>query len=597
MKVTSRYLGCVLGSEGELAANQPWKAILCTAAAIALLTIALPIQAQTGEKPGRVGLPEDWTHRHVVFSGGSSLPPEATRAVVSDARFWHQQLRRAARPVEVRPEHRRNRKRRVDWSVNLGGSNARLAAGTFPAKYTFDINATPDCTNDFVVFALNVAGSASQATIVAYNNLYTEPGGTGFCPGTGPTVKWAYNTGGAINTSPVLSLDGKKVAWVAGVGSPVLHVLTIGTTGSNGTTVTSPATPGSGNDAVDTSVSFGTLHDTRSSLFVDYSSDVGYVGSDDGNIHKFTGVFNSTPAEVIGGNWPIQGIGGANRTLTSITFDAVSRNLFYGDSIGDFAYIREVGSTRGVCISQPSPPCLGKVNYSLTSLAQPIIDAPVVDSTAQNVFVFVGNNNSGHALVQQTDTQLSTNGPQALIGQAGLSIFAGTFDNNYYSSPQSGFLYVCGYPASAAVSTPVLYRIGFNSSNNMNTTTDGNSLSLSNSASATTCSPMTEIFNPPTLKDWLFVGVGTGCTITGGGVGGCVASFDITSGFPTAPATQQARPATSGTSGIVVDNVSTKAQASSIYFTTQGNGFPASPCGDGVTGTGCAVKLTQSGLN
>jgi len=43
----------------------------------------------------------------------------------------------------------------------------------------------------------------------------------------------------------------------------------------------------------------------------------------------------------------------------------------------------------------------------------------------------------------------------------------------------------------------------------------------------------------------------------------------------------------------VVDNVSTQAQASSIYFTTLAN----TTCGDGVSGGGCAVKLTQSGLN
>lgn len=595
MHVASRFSRCPLGSSTPFDFGRTWSALPAIAAAILLFLASLGLQAQAQETPGRVGLAEDWSHHHVLFSDGFPLTPEVARAVESDPRFWHQQLRRAGRVPAIPLGRGTARRRRYDWSVNLGGSNSRLAAGTFPAKYTFDINATPSCANDFAVFALNIAGSASQATIVAYNNLYTEPGGTGFCPGTGPTVKWAYNTGGAINTSPVLSLDGKKVAWVANANPPVLHVLTIGTTGSNGTAVNSPATPGSGNNAVDTTLTFGSVGDTRSSLFLDYAGDAAYVASDDGKIHKFTGILYSTPTEVIGGNWPIQGIGGANRILTSITFDSVSRNLFYADSIGEFAYIREVGSTRGICISQPSPPCLGKTNYSLTSLALPIIDAPVVDSTAQNVFAFVGNNNSGHALVQQADTQLSTNGPQALIGQSGQNIFAGTFDNNYYSSPATGFLYVCGYPASAAVSNPVLYRIGFNNSNSMNTTTDGNSLTLSNSGSGTTCSPMTEIFNPPALKDWLFVSVGTGCVAAGGGTGGCVMSLDITNGFPLA--TTQARPEVSGTSGMVVDNVSTDSQASSIYFSTQGNGFPASPCGDGVTGTGCAVKLTQSGLN
>jgi hypothetical protein len=68
-------------------------------------------------------------------------------------------------------------------------------------------------------------------------------------------------------------------------------------------------------------------------------------------------------------------------------------------------------------------------------------------------------------------------------------------------------------------------------------------------------------------------------------------SFDITTTFPAA--STAARPEAGGTSGIVVDDVSAAAQASSIYFTTLSN----ATCGDNVAGGGCVVKLTQSGLN
>jgi hypothetical protein len=54
----------------------------------------------------------------------------------------------------------------------------------------------------------------------------------------------------------------------------------------------------------------------------------------------------------------------------------------------------------------------------------------------------------------------------------------------------------------------------------------------------------------------------------------------------------QARSEAGGTSGIVIDNVSSLAQASSIYFST----LATTTCGDGNSG-GCAVKLTQAGLN
>ncbi len=556
-------------------------AIFCAVVGSLLLMGGL-CGAQAENSAIRMGVPHDWTHHHVVFSRGADQDKNA-EALISDLRLWHQVLRTA--PTRMAQRRTRPRRRKVDWSVNLGAPSSMLAPGAYPAKYTFDINASPSCTNDFVVFALDIAGSGTQATIVAYNNLYVGSP-SGICAGTLPTVKWSYNTGGAVNTSPVLSLDGKKVAWIANANPPVLHVLTIGITGSNGTAVTSPAVAGTGNNALDTTRTFGTVGDTRSSLFVDYGNDVGYVASDDGNIHKFTGIFNGTPTEVMTGGWPFLGQDGANHVLTSPVYDSVSKNIFYGSDAGTLAYIRETGSTVGACSnSAATPPCLGLNFYSLGGA---IIEGPLVDSAAQNVFAFVGNNGASHAVVQQADTQLSSNGPQAAIGENGGNLFAGTFDNNYFTSPSTGFLYVCGYPTSGTAS-PVLYRIGFNANNNMKTATDGNSLSLS--SAATTCSPMTEIFNPPTLKDWLFVSVENGCVATGGGSGGCVMSFDITSGFPSAAT--QGRSETGGTSGIVVDNVSTSAQASSIYFTSQG----IQSCSDGVSTSGCAVKMTQSGLN
>jgi hypothetical protein len=54
-----------------------------------------------------------------------------------------------------------------------------------------------------------------------------------------------------------------------------------------------------------------------------------------------------------------------------------------------------------------------------------------------------------------------------------------------------------------------------------------------------------------------------------------------------------------GTSGIIVDNnanTTSFPQASSLYFSNQGNSIAGVPCG-GTTGVGCAVKVTQSGLN
>jgi hypothetical protein len=64
---------------------------------------------------------------------------------------------------------------------------------TSPAKYTFDVTAKPDCTEDYVVIGIPAnAVSGGQANIVGYNNLYSNAGGSGFCPGPGPNVLFAY---------------------------------------------------------------------------------------------------------------------------------------------------------------------------------------------------------------------------------------------------------------------------------------------------------------------------------------------------------------------------------------------------------------------
>jgi hypothetical protein len=57
-------------------------------------------------------------------------------------------------PTPVKPEG--------DWAMSLlaGGS---VGLGMFPAKFTFDVNATPDCTNDFVVYNTSLAGTAAAA--------------------------------------------------------------------------------------------------------------------------------------------------------------------------------------------------------------------------------------------------------------------------------------------------------------------------------------------------------------------------------------------------------------------------------------------------
>jgi hypothetical protein len=175
-------------------------------------------------------------------------------------------------------------------------------------------------------------------------------------------------------------------------------------------------------------------------------------------------------------------------------------------------------------------------------------------------------------------------------GNVARALHNGAFDNNYLNSVSTGFYWVCG-KASNATLDPTLYRIGFNAAGVMNAAADAATLRLARAAGQ--CSPITEFFNTGSTpnKDWLFVSVSTSCGNTPLFPGGCMMSYDITSGAM--PTVQTAAVAElNGTSGMIVDNVSAAAQASSIYFTNQGTGA----CGDGIATGGCAVKLTQSGL-
>src|SRR5439155_27198341 len=161
--------------------------------------------------------------------------------------------------------------------------------------------------------------------------------GAGGC-GVAPSVAWAYNTSsstpsqaGVISTSPVLSLDGSKVAFVENVFSgAVLHVLRwkpSATTTPDGS-VLSPATPTrinstdtdaatnwnaclAGNGSCLFNLPLGSAGDTFASPYYIYPfssvdpayADAAYVGDDAGKLWKITGVFNSTPAVAAG--WPI----------------------------------------------------------------------------------------------------------------------------------------------------------------------------------------------------------------------------------------------------------------------------------------------------
>jgi hypothetical protein len=190
------------------------------------------------------GLPDDWTHHHVFFANPGT-EQEAIQSghyaqwqkIVNEPRYVIQQLKKnlpvqgpAAVDAEYRARwiseapgpydggpmpHRRgpiNPQSSIqrDWSMTSGGTGG-LAAGHYPAKYQFNAasTSTESCT-DYVVFPTGITGRATQATLIAYNNIY----GSGTCTGKVPSILLSINTGGLADTSPVLSMDGTQVAFM-----------------------------------------------------------------------------------------------------------------------------------------------------------------------------------------------------------------------------------------------------------------------------------------------------------------------------------------------------------------------------------------------
>jgi hypothetical protein len=454
---------------------------------------------------------------------------------------------------------------------------------TFPAKFVFDVTATPSCTNDFVVIGIPMnPASGGQANIVGMNNLYSsQPASpSAYCTTDGPTVTFAYASGtGQVPASLAISQSGKQIAYVENLttGSSYFHVLTIGTTGTNGTSATAAVVPGSagGNNAVDQRVLLSpdggtTNQSSTNAAFVVYKSndanDVAYAttystaGNGSGYLYKISNVFNGSATPTLVWSVPV------NAVPSTPVYDSVSNKVIFTDSRGRIDYVTDTGTSPSVVYSA----VLANGNTS---------ENPVtIDVTNQMVYASF-NSNGTNALIVQVPTSMA--GTVSVPVGTESTIYAGPygpdFNNAWYTGSGTPLMYVAG---TGTGTLPTLYSIGFNGSGVMNSSPNATAALATATADS---SPVTEFYNAGLQKDYIFVGVTNNCAATtGGGTAGCVMSLDITAGFPTVNASSNALSAAGGTSGIIVDNDSSLTEASSIYYATK---------------TGATlVKATQSGL-
>jgi hypothetical protein len=340
----------------------------------------------------------------------------------------------------------------------------------------------------------------------------------------------------------------------------VFHVLKWTPGGS----ITGPNTPAAG---ALRSVTYATnATNTRSSPFVDYDGDAAYVGSDNGYLYKITGVFKGTLA--VGPPVLVT----SNAKLTGAVRDPFTGLVF----VSDGQYVKAYDSNLA-----------HKAELSVSSSSTGIVDPPIVDVTNKFVYVISRYNSAGTqaAAVQIPYSASSPWFGTPVYGDIGRTggnyLRSGAFDNGYYTAPSSGALYVCGNQGSgSSPDGPALYKFTFRLiTGKMNVDPVVKNTKIGSATEE--CSPLTEFSNG---NDRLF--------LSHSGVHQVqmwqlpVASADddkdASYGVP------------NGTCGIIVDNISPEAQASSIYFSTRGaytekcmvSGYPRV----------CAVKLTQAGL-
>jgi len=515
---------------------------------VALSGLAVLGWVLTGQasEPVREGMPTDWSHRHVIFSEPSTF--EQVRQATTDPRYWQQWYRNhVARTLPTNsgaPEDVATvdpDMRHIDlkpgsagaWSEDLG-SGASVGAGNYPAKYSFSIT-TASCS-DYVVFNTGLAGSTTQASVVAYDNLYA-----GGCAAPNPKTYWAYNTGGTVLTSPVISEDGAQVAFVqtdAGFHGTLVLLKWAAASGTVGSPVTlTPVATAAYRactapcmttillrDALGTSTD-----DTTSSAFPDYSHDVLWVGGALGWLHQISGAFLGTPGEVTTGGFPVQVNPADPTSLSSPVHDRTSGNVFVGDYGGFFYQV----TSAGVVTKS------GQIDHGTG-----VVAGPVVDSTAEKIYVFSSSDGSTSCAAGTLPCSAvfqfapgfaagSTGTAEAIVGTSQVAppnpsaMYEGAFDSTYEASGNAtGNFYVCGNTGGA----PTLYQIPI-AAGIMQTPIAGPAL-----AGATTgCSPVTDISNPNAaggIAEWIFASAQTSGSGNNCAGGGCVMSFLVQPWLP-----------------------------------------------------------------
>jgi hypothetical protein len=516
----------------------------------------------------------------------------------------------------------------VLWSYNVQGITGGGAVTTSPV-ISYDM-LTPANSGTKIAFVESAIGGPILTTSLSaagsgykVGDTGTIAGGTTLATYTVKTITGTRTTGGVAIYTITSSGTGYSVA--TGVATTTssgngknfaVNILTVGSSPAhfhvlapnagdgqntgNLQSVLSPKTillfsttnPAAGSGAA-TDLALGSSTagtDTLSSPFVDFTTDKAYVGNDIGVLYRIKDVFcTSNNADCSGSNKPAPtldstwGTGGAvtvcSGTLTAPVVDFVTLKVFVGCSDGKLYGFNSSGAR----LATPS------VTVGDGSALGGIVDPPIVDGVDGFVYAVSGSNGT-NAVLTQASTTLGSHTTVPVGADSVFNLHEPAFSNAYYTSPTAAgsLIYVAAY--NGAGNQIYLYAYCFNSSSIVANCPGVNpagpeAVSLNTqSGSELEFAPLTEFYNTNTSNDLLFVTVLQNRSPN-------IGLFNINA-FPASATLAASTQEGSGTSGMIVDNNSSSAQASSVYF---GALDTTASCGAGGTG-GCAVKLTQAGL-
>ncbi|HTU35558.1 MAG TPA: hypothetical protein VMF66_17270 [Candidatus Acidoferrum sp.] len=483
-----------------------------------------------------------------------------------------------------------------------GANNGQNASDLQSVGLGEIFSASVDSAHRGVGYAVGNTGTisggstANGAALAEYTvqSLETGPPAGRVASVTITTRGLGYSVGGPFATTRTAGRAGG-----AGTGLEV-DIASVGAPKTINTFVsTTPAINGGTATATATDLVFGSSTDTLSAPFIDYVTDRAYVGNDAGQLYRIKDVFcmaaggnpdctseSSGPAPSIDPTW---GSGGYVQVcagkLSSPVLDGVTNNVFVGCSDGKLYSISQTGTVSSLQVGTGT-------TYG------GIVDPPLVDGLNGFVYAVSGSGSaSGGAsgvLVQAKTTNLSSYVavPIGTGNDCNIHEPAPNYDYltgittagaSLYVGGATGTIPSCTAGATASGTADIyLYGLTFGTNGIIKTTPTSTS---EGGGPGYEWAPLTEFYNAAEGDDWLLVG-----TLQDQDN---VESYTLNKNpNTTGGITQEGM----GVTGMVIDNDSSAAQASSFYFGALGENATCNNTTVTTDTGGCAVKLTQATL-